>query len=198
MKAEVGKVLKVSPDHLELDQSGATMIIGFVSTNEGRAALASIKVGDEVRAEFGATLDASGRSINKLLSIRRCSPGDPQCAAHRARRTREREAWERQHAASELKRKACAAAMEDSLAGDRRYLRNLAVSNEEATLARYNGLVGEQRTCASQLLRRHGDAVLEACRSHHCGDEVAGGCAHIAGYAGGVGTLESAMSRCGP
>lgn len=197
IEAQVGKVLKVSRDQLELDQSGATMIIGFVSSNEARAALATIEVGDEVRAEFGATRDGSGRSINKLLSIRRCLPGDPQCAADRTRQAEEREASERRHAASELKRKDCAAAMNKSLAADRRYLQNMPVSSEKETLARFDGLAGKQRSCASTLLRRHSDAVLAACRLRHCGDEIAGGCSHIAGYAVGAGTLEMAMSRCG-
>ena len=61
---------------------------------------------------------------------------------------------------------------------------------------RYNGLAGRQKRCANRIAEDHRAAVGEACELHQCGDHVAGGCAHITGYAGHVRVLEVALEKC--
>jgi len=86
-KVLTGKVVEVSADRIALDQAAGRTYIGFVGEDDALTSLGNIKVGDEVRAVFGATHGPDGRSINKLLSIRVCTRNDQECSADFERQT---------------------------------------------------------------------------------------------------------------
>lgn len=196
-RVHVGTVVKVSKDYIELDEDGSTVMIGFALDAAVVSSLERVKVGHEVRAVFGDTLNPDGGTINKLLSIRDCTLEDKECAADRARQQKELSEWEQRHAASEQQRERCRQAMSASLANDARYVPETTRPARKETLAQLNALVGAKRTCASDLLRQHVDAVLEACELHHCGDNVGGGCSHIAGRSMTSAAYEKAVEKCG-
>ncbi len=195
--AFVGKVKKVSSNHLDLDLGDSLLMIGFVSDPSVVPALESIEVGQEVRAVFGATPNADGRLINKLVSIRVCAQIDAECDAERARQVKEGEEFDRQAAASQMRHQRCRQAMQETLASDHRYVPEQDPPASESVLAKYNALSGERRSCAEKMTRQHTRAVLDACELHHCGDNVGGGCWHIAGYATTMAALERAVEKCG-
>lgn len=195
--AYVGKVLELSKDHMELDLQGSIVSIGFALDPATASSLEKIKVGQEVRAEFGTTLDSDGDRINKLVSIRVCSSEDQVCVADRVRQGAERAEGEKRWAAVNLKNQQCRQAMRVSLANDSRYVPDIEGLASNGASARYSALTGAKRSCASKILRQHTEAVVEACRLHHCGDNVGGGCSHIAGYAMTDAAIEKAVVNCG-
>lgn len=196
-KTYVGKVLAVSIDRIELDQTESTVLIGFVVDPDAIRPLEKIKVGDEVRAVFGVASHSDGRSINKLVSIRICTPKDEECAADRRTQDKEREEWAKRYAASMQERDRCRLAMEVLLANDSRYAPATDIPALPEVISQYDALSGEQRACASDVVRQHQNAVLDACELYHCGDNVGGGCSHIAGHNTTTGAIVKAIEKCG-
>jgi len=190
----VGRILEVSRDRIELSRSGSTVIIGFFGDAEVLGALAKVRVGDEVRTVFGAgTPPGETRAINKLLRIRRCVKDDRQCAADR-KAEEDRDAIDAKAVAASQERQAqCRRSMVETLLKDPRYVPSAdprrTVSND--LLSQVNAFTGEQRVCADNIMKGHQAAVFDACKLHHCGDSIGGGCSHIAGYA----LTEEAITR---
>ena len=60
----------------------------------------------------------------------------------------------------------------------------------------YNSQSEPSRTCAEAVIRKHQNAVLEACEIEGCGENIGGGCAHIAGYSSSASTIEIAIEKC--
>ena len=90
----------------------------------------------------------------------------------------------------------CRNSMQTTLSSDTRYISDGSVPVSRNYLATYNALTGTARTCASKLLKEHETSVLEACLLHHCGDNIGGGCWHIAGYATNSSAIQNAIDKC--
>ena len=194
-RVDTGKVIRVSSDGLTLDQGPAgTVLIGFVVDDAVVGSLERIKTGDEVRAVFGSTKGPNGNSINKLLSIRICTKNDRECAADHRKQKNQALEDERKRAISEKKRDLCRNSMQKTLSSDSRYTPSESVTVSENYLAQYKALEGTARTCASNQLKQHEIAVLEACLLHHCGDNIGGGCWHIARYSMNSAAIQNAVN----
>ena len=198
-KAYVGKLLKVEKHRIELDRAGNTIYIGFVGDSEVLRSLDEVKVGDEVLAIFGSTLTAQNlRSINKLLSIRGCTPSDQECAAARASQEAQRNELLKELAMADEEHARCREAMKNSLVSDSRYVPPAEVSapvpNDD--LSKFNALTGKKRTCANKLVENHRAAVFAACKHHRCGENIGGGCAHGAGYSVNSSVFKKALEKC--
>jgi hypothetical protein len=192
LDAHTGKVSEKSNDSLELDES---MTIGFVTTTAARRSLRRIRVGDEVLAHFGSAR-RNGQLINKLVAIRLCVPKDAECAAARAKSRAENLAYEKRLAVSEKKFGDCMRAMEQTLAADTRYVpRNTTPASDDYRI-KIKALAGEAKTCASSALGQHEVAFDDACEQHHCGDNVGGGCAHLARSAYHPWVFENVYAKC--
>jgi len=107
------------------------------------------------------------------------------------------EEWAKRHAVAEQERTHCRQAMLIALATDSRYLPETSAPISRNYLAMHNALSGEKRACGPELFRQHEAAFLEACKLHHCGDDVGGGCEHMAGYALNASAIEMVIKKCG-
>ena len=194
-RARTGQLTEISRSEIELDDRRH---IGFVGDPAVLDELASFKAGDRVLLYLGSVPSPRGRGrINKLLSIRRCEPVDADCAAVRAQDEADEQARDKRFAVLAEQSLRCEQAMKQSLAKDPRHVPPLEsnVSRPDVT-ARYNALTGKQKKCANNIVADHREAVNQACELHHCGDHVAGGCAHITGYSGNSHLLEVAVAKC--
>ena len=196
----VGKLLTVSPDNIKLSQGDSVLLIGFVGDPAALAGLDGVKVGEEVRAVFGSTTrPGSPGRINKLLSIRRCAKYDEQCAADRRAQEAKAAESEKAYALLEAEFTQCHRKMEDTLLKDTRYAPTLIEMSEpqsEALVRQVNALTDKRKKCANAVIHDHQAAVLEACELHHCGDNVGGGCDHIAGNSTSDAVFEQALAIC--
>ena len=196
-RVHTGTVIEVSSDRLTIDQTGSgTILIGFATDAEAVTSLGKIRVGDEVRAVFGSTQGPGGRSINKLLSIRVCTKNDKECSADYQKQEIEAQADEEKRAISEQKYELCMSSMQSTLSKDVRYIAKDSVPVSDTYLTHYNALTGAAKTCASERLKEHEASVLEACLLHRCGDNIGGGCWHIAGYSTNSSAIQNAVNQC--
>jgi hypothetical protein len=196
----VGKLLAASHTTIELDRNESIMSIGFVGDADALAGIDALQVGDEVRAVFGSTTPpGESRSINKLLSIRRCERNDEQCAADgRVQDTKDAEA-ENAGALFTEEVAQCAREMDKTLLNDARYAPEaIEVSDSQSKeyLRQLNALTGNRQECATAVMHDHQKAVLDACEMHHCGDSIGGGCSHIAGYSLSDAAIVRALRIC--
>lgn len=196
----VGEVRAISHDNLELSRSGSLTMIGFVGDPAVLAGLDGLKVGEEVRAVFGSTPRPAGSGrINKLLSIRRCDKRDAQCAADGSVQDAMGAEAAKARAVSEEKMAQCDLEMEKTLLKDTRYAPHTTKIPEiqwQADLRQVNALTGKRQECANAIMKDHQKAVLEACQLHHCGDQIGGGCWHIAGRSLSDAVIERAFAVC--
>jgi len=196
-RVRTGKVITVSSNGMALDQGSAgTISIGFVVDAGAAESLKKIKKGDEVRAVFGSAKGPSGNSINKLLSVRVCAKNDKECTTDYKNQDAQARDDEKKWKISQEKQEICRSSMQKSLVSDSRYTPENSVPASDSYLEQYNALKGTARTCASNLLKGHETAVLEACLLHHCGDNIGGGCWHIAGYAMNSSAIQNAVNQC--
>lgn len=189
----VGELLAISDSTIELDRNGATRIIGFVGEPAALAGLERLKAGDEIRAVFG-TAKPSG--VNKLLSIRRCVKDDEQCAADGRKLDAADAEMSKAFALLQAEAAHCRRKMEATLVNDPRYASPTAPAQSQERLQQVNALTGKAKECARTLMNDHRTAVFDACELHHCGDQVGGGCSHIAGYSLSDAAVERAWVIC--
>lgn len=194
-----GKVLSVKRDSIEFEQDDGTLTIGFTCVPTACRDLERVTVGEEIAASFGSAL-VSGQDnfINKLLAVRKCT-GDSCAEFYAAQHVEELRLKELRRVAAERSAQ-CAAAMEQTLASDPRYVtrpQQTAASNEVAVLdERFNSLSGAQRTCRNLVIENHRRAVFDACELHKCGENVGGGCWHIADPIN-TAVIAKAVEKCG-
>ncbi|SHG58024.1 hypothetical protein SAMN05428948_1123 [Massilia sp. CF038] len=192
----VGKVLNVSKSRIELDLASSVMHIGFVSDKDTMRLLERVKRGQEVRAVFNAVAADSGASINRLLAIRACAPVDAECDADRQNNSEEDKEQQKTLAAAKQKRQLCSQAMDATLARDPRYVPKFPAPASAAFQAQYKTLTSDERACAKRFSQAHQGAFIEACEMHRCGDNVGGGCLHMAAYLMYDSVLDKAIQKC--
>lgn len=196
----VGKVIAVSHDNLQLSRNESLISIGFVGDPAALAGLDGLRVGEEVRAVFGSTPRPAGSGrINKLLSIRQCKESDAQCAADGKVQDAKAAEAAKASARSMARMAQCRAEMNQTLLKDARYApqtTKMPAIQSQAKLLQVNTLTGKPQECATAVIRDHQKAVLEACELHHCGDQVGGGCWHIAGRSLSDAAIERAFDVC--
>lgn len=93
----------------------------------------------------------------------------------------------------------CLSAMDETLSRDPRYSSDVAGMTSTSSLQtsrEFEQLGGKRKQCAKIILSEHRRAVFEACQLHHCGDEVGGGCSHIAGQSVTDAAMQRALERC--
>lgn len=196
-RVHTGKVIKVSTDGMTLDEGPAGIVsIGFAIDVDAVDSLKRIKAGDEIRAVFGSTKGPRGNSINKLISVRVCTKNDRECTADYKRQEAQEIENEKKRAISEKKRDLCSDSMQKTLATDARYTPDGSIPVSDGYLEQYNALKGTAHVCASNVLKEHETAVLDACLLHHCGDGIGGGCWHIAGYSMNSSAIQNAINKC--
>ncbi|HEY0065398.1 MAG TPA: hypothetical protein VGC21_24995 [Telluria sp.] len=193
----VGKVLNLSKSRIELDLASSVIHIGFVSDRDTMRSLEKIKRGQEVRAVFNATpAEGGGSAINRLLAIRVCAPADPECDTDRQNNSEEDKELQKALAAAKQKRQLCTQAMDATLARDPRYVPKFPAPPSAAFQAKYKTLTSEERACAKRFSQAHQGAFIEACEMHRCGDNVGGGCLHMAAYLMYDSVLDKAIQKC--
>ncbi|MFZ9362541.1 MAG: hypothetical protein ACO25T_02755 [Arenimonas sp.] len=195
-RVRTGVVTEIATDRLALREASSSVHIGFVGEKDALTSLGKIRKGDEVRAVFGTAVGPEGRRINKLLSIRLCKKPDAECSADYQRRAAEEKEDARRRELAAKKRERCNAQMQATLSKDPRYVPAGTVAVSNGYLTSYRSLSGQAKQCGAKLLEQHEAAVLEACLLHHCGDNVGGGCWHIAGYASTSTAMQSAVNQC--
>ncbi len=196
----VGRLREVTPTHMELDgRNGSLLSIGFFGEPDVIEQLKGVRVGQEVRAVFGAEVPPGGsREINKLLSIRPCAKKDAECDADRKAEQDEEDRHARMFAQMQQRHEACRQEMNQSLAADPRYVapRKMRPAKAERLMAEVNALTGNAEVCADEIMKGHQAAVLDACLQQGCGEGIGGGCYHIAGYALTDAVFERAAQVC--
>jgi hypothetical protein len=196
----VGELRAFSRESLQLSRNESLISIGFVGDPAALAELDGLKVGEQVRVVFGSTPRSGGNGrINKLLSIRRCSKRDAQCAADGMAQDASDAEAAKARALSEKKMAQCDRKMKRTLLSDNRFAPEAIEMSEaqyEEVLRQFNSLSGQRQECAAAVIENHHLAVLEACELHHCGDGIGGGCSHIAGYSLSEAVFARALSDC--
>jgi hypothetical protein len=197
----VGKLVEVSGDDMQIGTKDSLIMIGFFGEPQVLGQLAGVRAGDDVRVVFGVgTPPGEVRPINKLLQIRRCAKHDRECAADRAAQEAQEAIEAKARAASQARHAQCRGVMDETLLKDARYVAPVGSygSVPDQILKQLNSFTGDQRRCSNEILDAHRAAVFEACKLHHCGQAIGGGCAHIAGR-GGMTTeaLVRAAKVCG-
>lgn len=88
--------------------------------------------------------------------------------------------------------------MHQTLLKDPRYVSDIELSRTEldALLKQLNAFTGRRRMCADKITNNYQSAVYHACKQHHCGDNVDGGCDHIAGFALSDAAIKRAVQKC--
>ena len=198
-KVYVGDVVHISRTGMGLDQGYSTTSIGFFGEPEVIANLEKVKVGDKVRVVFGSGIPpGEQRSINKLLEIRTCQKIDLACDADQKAGEAKEAIAQKARDASEKEHAECRSSMQATLLGDPRYVPSPAVDppNSNELLRQINSFKDARAVCSQRITDDHQRAVYDACRIHHCGDNIGGGCAHIAGYALSDAAIERAVLMC--
>gem|GEM_PF-202658 len=92
----------------------------------------------------------------------------------------------------------CLSAMDETLGRDPRYASDVAgmPTTSLQTSREFEQLGGKRQQCAKAILSEHRRAAFDACQLHHCGDDVGGGCAHIAGQSVTVAAMQRALDLC--
>lgn len=194
-RTHTGKVHAISNDRLEIGNEYGLVSIGFVADKDVARKLSEIRQGDEVRAVLGSAPRKGGGRINKLLSIRRCVQQDAECSADRERDRLERTEREAKLAEINAWQQQCNEAMHDSM--PERFRDALITSTSEGRSAHnWSMLSPEERTCAQRFIEDYRNAFLGACRLHRCGENIGGGCAHIAGYSTTPKVVDASIRSC--
>ncbi len=181
-KIRVGKVAHVERNLIEFDLEGGYLSIGFVCEASVCSQLNKVRPGDQVEARFGVALVSDQDTpINKLLALRICEAQDPGCDAGREKQRQEDVEHQRRREVSDKQRDECRAAMERTLLADPRYIVLPELEPAPTVVDDWNALAKEQKICADALIEAHRQAVFDSCNKHRCGDQIGGGCWHIAG-----------------
>jgi hypothetical protein len=196
----VGELRAISRESLQLSRNESLISIGFVGDPAALAELDGLRVGEQVRVVFGSAPRPGGSGrINKLLSIRRCSKSDAQCAADGIAQDANDAEAAKARALSEQKMAQCDRQMKRTLLSDNRFAPEtikMSETQSEEVLREFNLLSGQRQECAAAVIRNHQSAVLEACELHHCGNGIGGGCSHIAGYSLSEAVFARALVDC--
>jgi hypothetical protein len=195
ISVRVGTVEEISSDAMMLGSPAGGLSIGFVTTPAARRALKKIRLGNKVFAIFGTAVAESGQHINKLIAIRLCRPVDTECSVVIEEDTIQAKRLALANAIADKKRAQCSAAMAATLAQDSRYVPDTKTETRAISHAKYLALPSEVRACVNEFRKSHRQAILDACTLHQCGDNIGGGCGHIAGRAG-FRDDHSAIAEC--
>ena len=198
-RVRVGKITDISSNLMELKEAetgeiGSWGQIPFTADERAVAELAKIEIGQEVRVVLGSV---PGMKDWNLVSIRPCRPGEEECRQIRSKN----QAWLarslRESAASDRRDSACRRAMDRSLRKDFPGATGLSARRlqQPERLQAINALSDEPRACFDRFAKRYESAYLRTCELHHCGDNVGGGCHHLAGYAI-QDIYDSALHKC--
>ena len=68
----------------------------------------------------------------------------------------------------------------------------------DTILRAFNGLVGEEKSCALNFVRDYKDRVLAHCQQAGYARNIGGGCHHIVGYSAHGAVFEAALEVCAP
>jgi len=198
-RAHVGELLAKSHGRVELRMDDTQMHIGFVADEAALAQLDTLKVGDQVRLVFGSVPKAGHfYGINKLLRARRCGPVDAQCTADQIVQRAERAESDRKSELAIARQAQCRQSMDLTLRGDKRYIAAAPQPATDATVTweKLRALKGTQKRCANAVLDHHRQAFVDACQHHQCGEDVAGGCDHVARWVSMDAAAERAYQLC--
>jgi len=197
-KIRSGVLSEVEANSLQFSvRNDRKLTIGFTCEPGVCESVLRFSVGDNVIAKFG-----SENGKNKLISIRNCLVLDPECVQvvkemeeDEKRREAESEKWLRE-------KQQCSSQMQVTLASDKRYIPYENDSSDEnygeQSRLKYNSLLSDVtiRECMEKIVSDHQRSVLEACMVHRCGENVGGGCYHIAGYSIHSDVSAKAVSVC--
>ncbi len=69
--------------------------------------------------------------------------------------------------------------------------------HDERVIAEFNAQIGSERVCANAYVKDYQDSLFEHCEATHGGDNIGGGCDHVA-YAWSITTelLERSIQHC--
>lgn len=191
----VGNVQKISDDHLEIDQGASFSSIGFIADSDVVRQLETIKQGDEVRAVFGGAPGNGKTRTNRLLSIRRCAAGDAECRADRRKREERDAASQMQISELSASYERCQLAMNASF--PEKFRDALEDSKGETrSIPDRSALSAEERMCSKSFIDEYRKAFFDACNLNRCGENIGGGCSHLAGYSTTNDVIDASIRSC--
>lgn len=196
-RSETGIVHTMENYQMVLDYaSGSQGHIGFLCEPEICELTRSIYPGDEVLITLGA-LDGK----TKLLNIRKCTPDDMECLRVAEEEIEQTKRANEASVIRETVQLECQNRMENSLRGDSRNISenwfNRIFLYEKYTVEYYEMLNDPaSRQCVKEIGDAQFDAFIDACEKHGCGDNIGGGCYHIAGYTSFEAAKMYAVKKC--
>jgi hypothetical protein len=191
----VGNVQKISDNHLEIDQGSSFSSIGFIADSDVVRQLETIKQGDEVRAIFGGAPGKGKTRTNRLLSIRHCAEEDAECSADRRKREERDAALQMQISELSASYERCQLAMNASL--PEKFRDALKDSKGETrSIPDRNALSAEERMCSKSFIEEYRKAFFDACNLNRCGENIGGGCSHLAGYSTTNDLIDASIRSC--
>ena len=170
--------------------------IGFSCEPEICKLTRSINLGDDVLLILGAV---DGKNI--LKNIRKCVQNDADCKGVAAEDVKKKESDKKASDKRAIEQLACRVRMDDSLEKDSRYISENWIDKiffnknyrEEYYQLRDDPISGQ---CIAEIEDAQFDAFIEACEKHGCGDNIGGGCYHIAGYTTFDAAIKYAVKQC--
>ena len=92
----------------------------------------------------------------------------------------------------------CHSRMISSLADDSRYIPmgDYDEDRDAVFLEKFNALQSIEKQCADDVEQSHRNSVYERCMEMRCGENIGGGCEHIANYSITFSVIEHAVTKC--
>ncbi len=198
-RLRTGVVRDISEKRIDLDlPSGSVFQIGFTCEPIVCSTTRRFGVGDNVLLRLGAE-----NNKNKLLSIRLCNENDAVCEKARNEELEESKYIQEQSEKWQIQMAQCDRDMKIDMKNDSRYIpdksADLSDQERDEISDRYKTLYADPsiKPCLLMVVRDHQQAVIESCQKNNCGEDIGGGCYHIAGNSFNNSVFEVAINKCG-
>jgi hypothetical protein len=181
-KAQLGTLKSHTATELELEFLGAWQPMIHKCTPAACEELARLPTGTEVELRFSWSLADNDRITYQLSHARACQPRDPACTALRAQQTEEHRRWHEWSSALDAAARVCDTRMAADMAAIG-FAASQPISSadgvvREDEISRFN--TPEMRSCIDAMIKHYEPVVLDSCHRHGCGNNVGGGCMHVA------------------
>lgn len=196
-KDRTGTIESIERNRIVLKYAyGGTTHIGFLCEPEVCKLTEKFKIGDEVLAIFGAV---DGK--NKLLDIRLCAQDDAECEEVAEEGKKESELQRIASVEAYKNQMECEKQMEKEIKKDVRISSDSLLDplfNSDKHRDDYYQMLNdpESSECVKEISGSEFDVFIEICQKHGCGDNIGGGCYHIAGYRDFTATFKQAVKQC--
>jgi hypothetical protein len=196
-KMYTGIIEEVSGGRIELAKEGSLLMIGFSCAPKVCKTINQVKVGDEVLVSLGAV-----NNKNKLLSIKKCINFTQECNDVKELEALEEVKYLTGVKLRQNKSKQCRSKINQNLIEDNLYFPELSQDTDSYIKLKINEEYNDLRKktkasdCLKSFFKVYRNAFFDACTKNNCGEDVGGGCYHIADQSITTTVISAAVKKC--